>query len=223
MLVSLSKYVSGIMSIPVRGEIRRPQTTVSDVPTSSQPVTVSDWFRERHPLVIQIKRNLLKLLNENNLRVTFFKVKAHNGMLGNEHADVLAKQATQLRTRIEYDAAPVSDVLREIKEDRIYRNFIELHTSISGYCKEFFPLFDTSISESITKAVNYYTTQFFTGHGAFAQYLHRFTLLSSPTGRFCNTGVDEDPLTYFLSLTSFTISGIGLQGLSFHSQRISRA
>ena len=71
-------------------------------------------FRERHPLVIQIKRNLLKLLNEYNLRVTFFKVKAHNGMLGNEHADVLAKQATQVRTRIEYDAAPVSDVLREI-------------------------------------------------------------------------------------------------------------
>ena len=30
------------MSIPVRGEIRRPQTTVSDVPASSQPVTVSD-------------------------------------------------------------------------------------------------------------------------------------------------------------------------------------
>ena len=29
------------MSIPVRGEIRRPQTTVSDVPASSQPVTVS--------------------------------------------------------------------------------------------------------------------------------------------------------------------------------------
>ena len=41
--------------------------------------------------------------------------------------------------------------------------------------------------------VNYWTSQFLTGHGAFRGYLHRFGLAESPICRFCMLGAVETP------------------------------
>ncbi|XP_047985158.1 uncharacterized protein LOC125225461 [Leguminivora glycinivorella] len=72
-----------------------------------------------HPLAVEARSNLrnCRLQNKN---ISLFWIKAHAGLVGNERADDLAKDAAlKSKKRPEYDKCPISYIKREIRAETI--------------------------------------------------------------------------------------------------------
>ncbi|KAG6462664.1 hypothetical protein O3G_MSEX013397 [Manduca sexta] len=128
-----------------------------------------------HPIAFQININL-KTAEERRQKIELFWIKAHVGWEGNERADSLAKDAALLlKTKANYDRCPVSCLRRQIRQESIeeWSRRYE-HGETASVTKLFFP--NAVEAHKILKQlqVDPTTTQIFTGHGGFSEYLNRF-------------------------------------------------
>ncbi|XP_052742638.1 uncharacterized protein LOC128198922 [Bicyclus anynana] len=135
-----------------------------------------------HPLAFAVKKNL-SLLKAKGKEINFFWVRAHIGIEGNERADVLAKEAVEkLKTRPNYDGCPVSYIKRNIRRDTIVKwaeRYKSGHTA--SVTKTFLPTVEAAHKFLKKTTMTPLLTQVFTGHGGFAEYLHRFKCKDSPS------------------------------------------
>lgn len=144
-----------------------------------------------HPLAVESRENLRKALTQGK-DVSLFWVKAHAGLLGNERADDLAKEAALTSKRKpDYDKCPVSYAKRVIRnrsimiwDDRYTRG------ETASVTKLFFP--SAGDAYRLVRKIKPigYLTQILTGHGGFAQYLHRFKCRENPSCA-CDPAVEQ--------------------------------
>ncbi|KAL0809899.1 hypothetical protein ABMA28_011376 [Loxostege sticticalis] len=135
-----------------------------------------------HPLAVESRENLRKAFIQGK-DVSLFWIKAHAGLLGNERADDLAKEAALgLKRKPDYDRCPVSFAKRTIR----YRSIVEWSDryakgETAATTKLFFP--DAGDAFRLIKKIKPagLLTQILTGHGGFSQYLHRFKCGESPS------------------------------------------
>ncbi|KAL0858264.1 hypothetical protein ABMA27_012168 [Loxostege sticticalis] len=144
-----------------------------------------------HPLAVESRENLRKALIQGK-DVSLFWIKAHAGLLGNERADDLAKEAALAsRKKPDYDRCPVSFAKRTIR----YRSIMEWsdrykNGETAATTKLFFP--DAVDAYRLVKKLKPtgLLTQILTGHGGFSQYLHRFKCGESPSCD-CDPAVEQ--------------------------------
>ena len=127
---------------------------------------------------IKKKKNLNFIVNEirseikNNSHICLDWVKAHIGIEGNEAADQLAKEATKLTT-IDYDRVPISFGCR-LLQTNTQREWDNRWTSATTGRTTYKFFMNIAARRELDRIPDYVRTQFFTGHGFFRQYLHRF-------------------------------------------------
>ena len=117
------------------------------------------------------------LLQSSNHHICLKWVKAHIGIEGNEKADTLAKEASQIEN-ISFDLLPLSYAMRIIraKMDEGWNNEWSL-TSKGRTTAAFFP--SVRSRKQCRFIPTYGQTQLLSGHGKFASYLERFKILES--------------------------------------------
>jgi ribonuclease HI len=119
-------------------------------------------------------------IRERQTVVRFHWVKGHSGILGNERADELARQAGTLRVPPKFDKFPLSFAKMKLKEhtmsvwDQMYTT-----ESTGGTTKIFLPQISDAVTLAKLSRPSYEASQILSGHGAIRQYLHRFQLSSS--------------------------------------------
>ncbi|XP_067140783.1 uncharacterized protein [Centruroides vittatus] len=124
-----------------------------------------------HPIAEEI-RQLIRLSNC-NYTVTW--VRAHQGTTGNERADTLAKQAAENTSLIiNYNKLSQRTLRRMLWEDTMYNWQDRWNENRSHITYDYIPDIQ-QFYKLKWFTPDYYTTQFFTGHGKFASYLARFT------------------------------------------------
>ncbi|XP_063370300.1 uncharacterized protein LOC134658545 [Cydia amplana] len=135
-----------------------------------------------HPLAVETRENL-RFISLQNKIITLFWIKAHAGLEGNERADQLAKAAaTGSKKKPDYDLCPISYVKRSIRMttlDEWNRRYTTGCTA--SITKLFFP--DAIAAYRTIRKINIdsVTTQIFTGHGGFSEYLNRFKCKDNPS------------------------------------------
>jgi len=127
-------------------------------------------------LIHQIYEETQNSISQN--KKCFFKwTRSHEGNEGNDLANTLAKQASKSHQSYSYDLYPLSYAKRLLKEYLI-NVWSErwISSSTGSNTKKFFPpVFNRHYCRKYF-STNFYTTQFFTNHGKFNQYLERFNL-----------------------------------------------
>ncbi|XP_067133446.1 uncharacterized protein [Centruroides vittatus] len=137
----------------------------TDSCSSVQAISNYNWH---HPLVNSI---LLELHKSNN-RFAVVWIRGHSGVVGNERADELACLAATSCVDPTYKATPQSYMIQGFKEDARDKWQRSWNTQTNSLTRDFFPLVSTSVKRDIEHCL----TQFYTKHGKFYQYLHRFRL-----------------------------------------------
>ncbi|XP_023228251.1 uncharacterized protein LOC111628656 [Centruroides sculpturatus] len=124
-----------------------------------------------HPLVEEI-RNLLRI---STCTIKILWVKAHQGVTGNERADILAKQAAEnTNLSIEYNKLSMKTLKRLIWEETFMKWQNDWNENNSHITYKFIPNLKQFYNLKWFSP-NYNTTQVLTNHGKFASYLTRFT------------------------------------------------
>ncbi len=155
---------------------------------SLSAITAFQDINTLNPMVNQIKTMLNDLVRE-DIFVKFIWIRGHSGIYGNEVADNLAKIVISSRKRTECHFIPFSYIKRILREYYISRWNIEYQETEQGMTtKKFFPSVHEFLKFEHEIRVNFITTQFFTGHGKFNQYLHRFKLAAEQSCP-CNRGI----------------------------------
>ena len=128
-----------------------------------------------HPLVYRAKCILTTCAAARS--TLFFYTKAHAGTHGNECADRYAKSAVERRTADSYSKEPASSVkLLHRKQAWSRWQTRWRHESVGRHTFRFV----SDVRQPLPLClVNYHTTQFFTGHGCFGDYLVRFHIRES--------------------------------------------
>ncbi|CAF4939199.1 unnamed protein product [Pieris macdunnoughi] len=146
----------------------------SDSKASLEAITHS---RSCNPQVVKIRRAIGEA-EKRGQKINLHWLKAHIGTPGNERADELAKEAAEkLKTKPEYDKRPLSEVKRKIRERTLEAwQTRYTHSQTGAKTKEFLPDIKVAYKTVKDKMFEEHTVQVITGHGAFAEYLHRFKL-----------------------------------------------
>lgn len=147
-----------------------------------------------HPLAVDIRTNIRKARENQNI-VNLFWIKAHAGLVGNERADELAKNAAlKMKTRPCYDRCPISFVKQEIRQESLHewnRRYQEGETAATT--KIFFPSAITAYPIIKRIDLDMIMVQVITGHGGFSEYLNRFKCKESPAC-LCDPEMKESSL-----------------------------
>ncbi|XP_023214770.1 uncharacterized protein LOC111617710 [Centruroides sculpturatus] len=143
-----------------------------------------------HPLSTAIKKSVL---NSNN-DYKFKWVMAHRGTSGNERADHLAKHAANNdQLIISYNKISLNTI-KGILWSNMLNNWQQKWNSNEGKITyKFFPIIKDIFKYTWMKPC-FWSTQFFTDHGKFAKYLHRFT---EYINKECPTCKIEDGSTHY--------------------------
>lgn len=175
------------------GEIlKRPEQSFgiySDSRSALQTVTNSYSL---HPLAVETRANIRNSRVQNK-EISLFWIKAHAGLVGNERADELAKEAAKrMKRKPDYDLCPISFVKRQTRLDTLdewNRRYSSGETA--KVTKWFFP--DAVEAYKIVKKLqpDAIITQVMTGHGGFSEYLNRFGCKEDPSC-ICEPGTKED-------------------------------
>ena len=145
-----------------------------------------------HPLVHRVKSLLAS--NEVARSTLFYYTKAHAGMYGNERADLCAKWAATRTQPHSYSKEPVSSVKTTNRKRSWSRwQICWINETVGRHTFRF--VSDVQQPLPLT-LINYYTTQFFTGHGSFGDYLVRFRKRSSMT---CYCGASSCTVDHILT------------------------
>ena len=135
--------------------------------------------KNRNKLAVEIR----KLLRQHPKHICLCWVKAHVGIEGNEEADRLAKEATNLETS-SYNELPPSCAVRIWKQQETTAWDERYRTSTDG--RETIPFFPTVLHrKKCSNIPDFITTQFMSGHGKFHYYLTRFNIEHDKRCEFC--------------------------------------
>ncbi|XP_023244798.1 uncharacterized protein LOC111642659 [Centruroides sculpturatus] len=132
--------------------------------------------------------------NKSNL-IYFLWTRAHQGVIGNEEADVLAKETATSPVTPSFDDIPTVAIKNLIRETLIHmwqREWEEADTGRTTF--KFLPNIPNRLSLNHIYG-NYFTSQLPTGHGNIRQYLNRFHHSDTPFCQ-CDSGAIEDPLHF---------------------------
>ena len=140
--------------------------------------------RNHHNLLEQIREGVRRL-EKDNWTIHFTWVKAHNGNVGNELADQLAKKAPNRVGATAYSKIPKIATIKRIQEGELEWQK-EWNASIKGeITKSFFP--DVGDRKSKRLQMNIKLLTMVTGHGTLRTYYHRFKIINDPVC-VCKTG-----------------------------------
>ena len=149
----------------------------------------------KHPLVTAIHHKLHQV--SGILDVRFVWVRAHVGIVGNEAADVAAKEAACSPDAPSYSAFPLSFAKHIIRSDAADAWEQEYASASTGSTtRSFFPTIASIKKFRSSVQPSFEWTQLLTGHGFHLQYLHRFKIASSET---CPCGLDVQDVHHLLT------------------------
>jgi len=163
--------------------------------TDSQMTLDSLKNNTNHTFLIEEIRKKLAEMGTTNWTIEFCWVKAHIGIQGNKLADTLAKEAATNADLIKsYKKVPKSVVMSELSEISVETWQREWDLTTKGeITKEYFPVVADRLSMNIN--ITPYLTTIVTGHGNIRSYLHRFTIMDTPT---CACGSSDQTIDHML-------------------------
>lgn len=133
-----------------------------------------------HTLVTEIHEKLHGMPLK-GISLKFVKVKAHANIQGNEKADECAKASARLHKAAQYKFFPLSYARRIIQQNILDEWQSEYASSATGSTtRQIFPTIKRIQAYRQVVSLSFPTTQFFTGHGYFKSYLHRFKIIDDP-------------------------------------------
>lgn len=171
--------------------LKRNETTYGLYSDSMSALQTLAGHGSLHPLAVRARANIALALEQKKV-VSFFWVKAHAGLPGNERADELAKEAAlSSRRKPDYDQCPVSFIKRQIRMgslDEWNRRYVSGETA--SVTRMFLP--DAIAAYHVIRHVRPtgILTQILTGHGGFSEYLNRFKCKESSSCT-CDPSVSE--------------------------------
>ncbi|XP_045453723.1 uncharacterized protein LOC123663025 [Melitaea cinxia] len=134
-----------------------------------------------NPIAQKIREKITDLTATGG-NISFYWVKAHDTIPGNERADELAKEAaTKLKGRHAYDLFPLSHAKRILRDATILEWQARYEEAAAGgTTRMFFP--DVRKAHRIIKKIKMDNclAQLLTGHGGFRSYLHKRKICSTP-------------------------------------------
>jgi len=146
--------------------------------TDSKIILDSIRSTKNHNNLVEEIRKRAVALNKKNWKIEFKWLKAHAGIYGNEIADRLAKEATQI-CHVKYSGITRSAVKKDTREESIrkWQNQWE-ETKKGAITKDFFPRLESRLAVYLNLSPN--LTTIMTGHGNIRSYLNRLKILGSP-------------------------------------------
>ncbi|XP_073948988.1 uncharacterized protein [Choristoneura fumiferana] len=164
-----------------------------------------------HPLAVTARENI-KSISLQGKEISFFWIKAHAGLDGNERADQLAKEAAVAsKKRPNYDLCPVSHIKRILRKDSLdvwNRRYVEGTTASTT--KLFFPNAVEAYGVVRKMVPRGIITQVMTGHGGFSEYLNRFKCKENPSCS-CEPGVPETIAHLLLECPQYGVQRFDLE------------
>jgi ribonuclease HI len=172
--LAITKALEAIDNMYNRSSIRKTVTIYTD----SRITILSLENQRNHSNLIDTIRRKTIALEEQGWTIKFTWIKAHDGNLGNELADKLAKQATKNKNII-YNKIPKSQIIQREKQQSIDKWQKQWDQTTKGsMTKQFFPNIKDRLKQRIKISPN--LTAILTAHGKTKAYLNRFNIIESP-------------------------------------------